>query len=366
MIAINSMNGQAAATTCSPQTWLSKFGFTAITPVTVTDGTCKGLFDVKFPCVDAAVVKTYFSTRTTFLKTRAVNAYDTNKLLEYTEKYFLNINKNIATGIFNTPNQTWLLNTTTPIATFFANLYASISFWVKNVFDKTQTNINPCFRAWNTISQGAICLFASDKTNGAASADGNNFLYDVDITKTGTALDVCLTLVDTYCTLTYGISISQTQEPYSKTYNWADGGVPSTTCTTLKTNYNCTTADCILARRTTMVSLFNTFDIPFVTSATNIVNLNNFLIADPIKQPSTYVPTQNAAVSGIAFNGVADTNDVNTFGTNSGQATVDFSTDETKLIGGYFSGTNNNGTIPKEALRTSFVSVLCLFLIWIR
>lgn len=351
MIAINSLNGQVAST-CTPQAWLTKYNFTAITPVKVSDGTCKGLYDVdtNLACVDAGVVKAYFVTRTNFFKTRAVDAYDANRLLTYADKYFSNINNNVSTGILNTSGQSWFTNLLNSIASFFTNLYASVSTWVKNVFDKTQANINPCFRAWNAISQGALCLFTSDKTAGAVAGSGNNFLYNVDIAKTGAALDVCRDLIDNYCTLTYGISISQTQKPYNQTFTWSDGGLSSATCTSFQTNYNLTTDADVLARRNLLVSLFNTANIPFVTSAANIVSLNNFLLADPIKQPATYVPVQNAVVSGIAFGLVNSAVDVNTFGANSGQAVADFSTTTSNL---------------KGALRASFISVICLLFIWI-
>ena len=337
ILILNALNAQGGDV-CTPKEWLDKYNFTALAPPVAVTGTCKGAFDTGKACVSATVLKNYFAMITTNLKDRAIDAYDYSQLLGLADKYFYNVNNNISTGILNTSGNSWWQNILSGVTSFFTSLWTTVSTWALSLFNKSQTKIPTCFRAWNAVSQGALCLFSSVNNEGAATADAKNFALKADITTTGTALEECLDLINNYCVLTYGVALSQTSSPYNKTFTWSDGGMTLADCNALKLVFTCDAAntDCLLNRRTQLVKFFNHYDLPFVTNKANVANLNNFLLNDPIKQPDTFVPIQNAAVQNrVVLTPTTTSNNVKLLGDNSGETVADFPYSSTRLKGAF-------------------------------
>lgn len=79
----------------------------------------------------------------------------------------------------------------------------------------------------------------------------------------------CQPLVDAFCNIHYGVSVSLAT-PANGNVQWDTqfNYVPKSTCQSLNTIYNCTTAACSSQRQSVFVQLFSTQYIPFIADTT--------------------------------------------------------------------------------------------------
>lgn len=330
------------APACAASDWLLKFGFNATAPTVVAGGICQGFYDVGGACVDSAAVKNYLSALSTRYSSRATDASDTASLLSLEDTYFKAVNNNqtllnkpISTGlggIFDSIVNT--LNTVFNNAKdFFTSLWKNASAWVLKIFNKTSGAINPCFQAWNNLANGAFCALTSSNALAKLSVtSGANTYYSfqANTTSAGLELSKCLPLIDNYCTLTYGISISDTTN-FNRTYNWADNGFPKQACMDLQTNYNCTTSVCNTTKYGILIANFNTEDFNFVRNPDDLQALYKFLKQNTIQQPSAYVPISQNLQKGVVFASVDAGSDFQAFGSKSGIVIPTYTGDNTKF-----------------------------------
>lgn len=328
---------------CVNSTWLSKFGLTARTsPAVVSGNICQGFYDVGGACADHEAVRTYLVNLVSKYRSRAIDAQDLASLLSLADVYFGAVNRNQT--LLNTPVTTGLggifdsiVNTLTKVfATtkdFFQDLWKNATAWVLRIFNKTSGAINPCFQAWARLSNGGMCALTSNNNlTKEAVAVGTKVFYrfQTNLNTTGTELAKCLPLIDNYCVLTYGISISDSAN-FNRTFNWADSGLSRQACLDLQTNYNCTSVDCQTNTWTILINNFNSEDMPFVRDPSDITALYNFLKQNTIQQPSAYVPVSKNTLTGVVLSPLVGGNEFVQFGTKANLEVGTFTTDQTKL-----------------------------------
>lgn len=324
-----------SANTCTATSILTQFGFSAQTASVVNNGTCSNYFSVGGACVPVGQVTNAMNTQNRWLQTRSIDAR--NYALQFlnatlywaTQNGFVNANTNLSVNTnsissFFSSLTNWLSN----IANRATALFGQVSSWVSNIFNNLVNGVNPCFQAWANISNGAHCVLASSQrvnhvlgTSGSASP----IAYLADPTAVGGALQRCIPLIDTYCSMTYGVSVSNSASPFNQTFNWADNGMSLATCYAFRNQTNVTNNSAAL--NLLLTNLFNTAWINFVPSAAQVTNLGSFLTTNLTVSPSTFVPisqTQN----GVAINLIAiagTTNTIENFvsdGNSSGQPTL--------------------------------------------
>lgn len=345
---------------CASSEWLAKFGFNATAATVVTGGLCQGLYDVGGACVDSTALRNYLTSLSNSYALKATDAADVSNLLSLQDTYFKAVNNNqtelnkpISTGLgsfFDSIANT-LKKTFSTVADFFTDLWKNASGWVLRIFNKTSGAINPCFQAYHTLSNGAFCALTSSNTLAKEAVTvGTNVFYrfQANQTSTGTELMKCLPLIDNYCTLTYGISISDTST-FNRTFNWADNGFPRQACLDLQANYNCTTAVCNATKSALLVNNFNTESPNFVRTRTDNQALYNFLRQNTILQPSSYVPIIQNVPKGIVFASLEAGTNFPTLGTSSGITVPTYTAGTSPL------------TVPKsKAILTSIITLFGL------
>jgi hypothetical protein len=322
-LAMMSINSQA----CAAPATLNGLGLTAQTAAVVNNGTCQNYFSAGACATPWSVIST-LNTQSAWLTQQAINANNY-------ELQFVNA------SVYFAQQQGWINNSTSvpssstsfwsSVGNWFTNLwnrskalFQTFSSWVQTLFSKAGNAVNPCFQAWANLTNGAYCVSSSNSSLtaslGLASGSSSLWMLNADINTTGNALQACLPLIDNYCSLTYGVSVSNSGLPFNVTFNWTDGGVSNATCNGLQTVFNQTaTVSGLLTLNTLLVELFQTNWIRFVPSAAAITNLGSFLSGNAAS--STFVPTQQVAptTAGIAFSGVAGGENIYADGLLSGQ-----------------------------------------------
>ena len=341
-IQVNTTN-TTVVNNCVNSTWLSKFGLTVrSSPLVVKDSLCKGLYDVGGSCADVDAVKKYLNSLNAKYRQRAIDAQDSASLLSLQEVYLGAINRNQT--LLNTPIKTGLggvfdsvVNTLKTVfksaKEFFADLWKNASGWVLRIFNKTSGSINPCFQAWNQIANGVFCaLTSSNELPKEVHFEGVNTYYrfQANATIVGPELNKCITLIDNYCLLTYGVSVSDSST-FNATFNWADNGMSRQDCVNLQQNYNCSNSNCKESSYNILVRIFNSEDMPFIREAEDIQALYKFLRQNTVQQPSVYVPIKKNTQVGLTLSSNTAGSDFVSIGSKAGLEIGVFNSDSTKL-----------------------------------
>ena len=338
---INTQVVTASVAACQPATTLAALGFTAQAASVVNNGTCKNYYATNGACVSPGSVINWLNSNTNYLKAAALNA--NSFALQYINAtvYFQTQNGFITSSTTVNSNNSWFSS----FSSFFNNLYnratnlfTAVSSWIQSVFNNNVNAVNACFQAWANITNGAYCVASSSSTvsyiTNSLTINTNPLTLVVDPTTTGNALNACAPLVDTYCSLTYGISTSNSALPFNVTFNWSDGGLQLQDCYNFRNQTNCTT--CGAALNVLWTNLFNSAWIKFVPSSASVTNLGSFLTASTLTAASTYKPiNQVQNVVGITLSASTATNGENIYadGLASGQAWVIYGSAYSLLTG---------------------------------
>lgn len=113
---------------------------------------------------------------------------------------------------------------------------------LKNITSTHFDGINRCLRDYYIITNGLWCMFTSNVTkNYTNTSDPYAPLsFHVDLNRTGGPLSNCLPLIDSYCILSYGISISFLDLPLGSIFSMGDGTINASLCYALQNVYNST------------------------------------------------------------------------------------------------------------------------------
>lgn len=326
---------QASHQACLTSAQLAALGFTASANATTSTSVCTDLFANGGGCVSDAQLNAAFNTNAANLQ---VNANLTNSLS--------NALTNSIIYIQNFLNTASNITTNASVSTAVANSSASLSTY-NNIAANARSAQNTCFQNYQNVVNGIYCYLTSNQAtnNTVITANGNNYGFNVAVntTSVGSALATCLPLIDAYCSVTYGISISSTSDNSyldAGAYAGTSGNtyVPATSCRNLRTNYNCTTAACNQTIYTELIT--NVFNFQRLNFVQNSAYLNSQLsfysalgnltssLSSYFKSSRRLQASQNSN-STVATTPSSNGQDVSSNGKNSGAATNNYSANNT-------------------------------------
>lgn len=298
-LTILNVNGQNNA--CLAPSLLNSLGFSNVAANVVNNGTCQKYFATNGACVAPWSIISFLNNNNAWLQTIAINA--NNFALQYinatvyfgTQQGWINS----ATQVPSSPPSFW-----SSIGSFLSKIYnraislfSSLVGWVQTLFNKNVGSINPCFQAIANITNGVYCVATSSNNVTSSivqSSIANTWSIAVDLQSAGNALQACIPLIDTYCSLAYGVSISNSASPFNQTFNWADGGLSINDCYNIRNQTNQTASANIIALNNYLAGIFATNWIRFVPSAASIINLGNFLAGN--QNVTSYIPIQQGPI----------------------------------------------------------------------
>ena len=282
---------QSSQQACLTAAQLSALGFTASANATTgTSSVCSNLYSNGGNCINPADIQAFFSINQANLQANANLTVRLNNVLSS----FTNILNNAINGASNltstlgnlTKNLTSNLNTSfnatvnaTAKASAKRRLQSSDSNTVaslRTIIQNAQSSVNACYQSYQNLVNGLYCYLTSSQAtnNTSVTTDGSTtrFVVSVDTVTTSNALDACSYIIDAFCTMSYGVSISAniSASAFSSiaAFGSSSNSVSLATCNSLKSDYNCGTSACKLNIRNTLInSVFNPTGIAFVQSS---------------------------------------------------------------------------------------------------
>lgn len=328
LAAVNAQNSTNNANSCLASSILTAYNLVTQSPSITNNGTCVNYFSTSGACVTPGSVAAAMTIQNNWLAGKALDAQIFGLQYINATVYWETQNNVITTSTqVNTSTSWWtsFVNTLSSWWTTISNrataIFNTSYTWIKNVFNNHAASIPNCLNAWGNITNGAYCLSSSAATfayTTSLAASPGDLALGVDLNSAGAALSACSALIDTYCQITYGISITNTSMPFNQTFNWNDGGLTATQCSNIQTAYVCGSS-CQANLYNAYINLFQSYFVRFIPTQASSTNLGNFY--NTTKAPSQYVAVQ-AASSGKSFwifSVAANGPNIVTIGQNSGQ-----------------------------------------------
>jgi hypothetical protein len=241
---------------------------------------CPEYFAEVGSCVNQTSLSQAINSTLVWYRQKSRDALDFAGLMQNATLYWQNIN-----GFYTLPSNSsiYFINLFISMKQFLSTYIQQFSEWLFETIQQSTQAIPPCFQAMANVTAGIYCSLGANNTlkfGPPATQNTENIPFSVvaNSAAVGSALKACLPLVDTYCSLSYGISIINIKLPFNRTFNWADGGIPVTVCHNLRKTYNCTTKLCNDRQKQILVSLFYTNWIPFVPGRAFIDGLSAYLL----------------------------------------------------------------------------------------
>lgn len=331
---VSSQTANTTATTttgnnCSSQAVLTNLGWTLQAPAVVTNGTCSLYWNTTGSCVAPNQVLTSMNNVVTFLKAKAIDASSFGLLLINATMYWRRKNGFVTNTTVTTTTSTDSLssildNLLNTLLNSVYGIFSAFGGWLTTIFTVHYGSINPCLQSYANITNGLMCALSSNYgfDNSTAVKNGGFIALTTDPASAGNSLNACIPLIDTYCTLVWGISVTNTSAPFNITFNFTnfnDGGVKQADCSTLSAANNCTTTTCVTNRNTVLVNMFLSNRIPFIPANASIISLGNFF--NGTADATTYTAVQQPATTGGIELGVGTSTSANfvSIGLSSGQ-----------------------------------------------
>lgn len=254
---------------CFSQQLLGAYGFSSIAPFVSQTGVCTPFYSNNGTCVTPEATQSYLNSMQVWTTAQSVNAYRFTVMFKKVFVFW-----SVVQGYVSEPNLNSVIKSNIPFVldAMVAKYYTEANTWVQSIQLKGTQAIDPCFQAIANITNGIYCGITSNNTfdlNAASPSYPNSIpvTLQANATYVGSALQVCLPLIDVYCSVTYGVSISTNELPFNFTYNWTDGGVSLADCQRLQANLACNKSSCNDDTNNYLTSNFATNWIRFVPSA---------------------------------------------------------------------------------------------------
>lgn len=302
------LQSSAIQSSCVDASGLKILNMVRTNPQVVNNGTCRALYAAGGACVSVSETLAELRKKYDWLRMKAVEAKHYNHQRPNASLYFrvrngeltkmeaqtqLNLSKSPTNSIISK-----VTNIMASIASSVQNMFGGPE-WLKRLFDSSVAQINPCFQTLQNMTDSAYCIFTSANNYGrfpnpVGEKDQRipSYLVAANLRTTGQMLRQCSALIDTYCTLTYGISVMVGSKPFNQTFNWGDNsGISERTCSAMAGYINSTSVTEIAAMDTLLVDLFHTSWVRFVPSQQAIENLGAFLTNKEFdKEPREFNP----------------------------------------------------------------------------
>lgn len=318
---------------CMGNDAISAYNLTPSAKTVYNNGTCSNFFSTNGACATPFSVIREMNFHNAWL---AYKALDAQRLgIHYVNATIYWQNK---TNIWNdktpyTESATWygdFLDTADNFWEKIKNRQTALfkvgSQWYKSVFLNHMYSIPSCLQAWGNITNGAYCLLASAHNfpNRTISTNQNNkpsVQFGVNRVSTGFKLSNCVMMIDTYCQMSYGLSLFNVTQPYpfNTTLNWTDGGLSLDQCTNLRNQIICgSDSTCIQNLYEALINIFESHWIRFIPGKAALDDLGQKLVQNRDNATISMLP---AASSGNSFKIYSDPAglDLSILGYNSGQ-----------------------------------------------
>lgn len=308
VITVVHLQNSAIQSSCVDAAGLKVLNMMRTNPQIVNNGTCRALYAAGGACVSVSETLAELRKKYDWLRLKSIEAKNYNHQRPNASLYFrvrngqmtkmeaqtqLNLSKSPTNSIISK-----VTNIMASIASSFQNMFGGPE-WLKRVFDSSLSQINPCFQTLQNLTDSTYCVFTSANNFGRfANPQGEkdqrlpSYFVSANLRTTGQMLRQCSALIDTYCTLTYGISVVVATRPFNQTFNWGDNsGISERTCSAIAGFMNSTSVTEIAALDALLVDLFHTAWIRFVPSQQAIENLGAFLTNKEFdKEPREFNP----------------------------------------------------------------------------
>ena len=295
----------------TPSTLFAQYDLVSQTAAIVTgSAVCKDYFTTNGACATPASTSAAMTAHNTWLAGKASEAR--NYSLQYINAtvYWQTRNGVITSSTTVATDDSWwnnVLNTAkswwSTISNRATSLFKSASQWVRDVFNNATAGIPACLQTWANVTNGAYCLAASKHSflYKVDAAKNNDLSFAVGSTATGSALLSCEPLLDTYCQLSFGVSITNDNLAFNKTFSWGDNGLSLADCQTLRTLKKCgSTADCNTAYYAKYIDIFESYLVRFIPTQASINNFGTFL-GNTNNAETAYTPISVAASTKKSF-----------------------------------------------------------------
>lgn len=298
---------------CVDAAALQSFNFTRISPQLISNGTCRDVYSVGGACVSVTSALEELRKKYDWLRTKAMDAKMFNMQRGNASVYFQvrngQMTKLEAQARLNSSGSSLksvmsaVTNLVASVTSKLADMFGGMPDWIRNNFNMGNDQINPCFQALQNITDSSYCVFTSANSfgrnaNPLFSNDPRvpSFLLTANVRSAGRLMRQCNALIDTYCTLTYGVSVMSASKPFNMTFNWGDNsGISERTCMSMAGYVNSTNSGEVAAMDSIYVDMFHTNWVRFVPSQQAITNMGAFLTNKEFdKDPSAFTPVQSS------------------------------------------------------------------------
>lgn len=303
--------------TCQDQLILTEFNLTATSPSQVNNGTCQSLYANGGACVSVASHLALVQARYAWLKQKALDAQNFNLQYANASLYFqvqngvITVSQAVAQSTLSSVSSSnSILSSITSVIGSVLNKVSSmmggLPSWMQGLFNTYNAQINPCFQAWQNLTDASHCALTSANSipyliNVNQPNETPGIMWGANPSTAGTLLRSCNALLDTYCSLSYGISVTRANLPFNATFNWGDGAIPKDVCVAFAASINATDSGSVLAINNIYMLMFHTNYIRFVPGPAAIQNLGTFLTNQNFNQaPNTFQPVTSKA-SGLGM-----------------------------------------------------------------
>merc|ERR1719322_134882 len=138
--------------------------------------------------------------------------------------------------------------------------------WVTDIQKNALNSINQCFQNYANITVGLGCAMTSNKDigyqkNEAPIPDFIPYSFKTRSSEVAKALTPCLPLLDTYCMMSYGVSISNTNLPFNTTFNMTDNMVSLNVCQNMQEIYHKTDSTSEMIRLQILLKIYNSIAV---------------------------------------------------------------------------------------------------------
>lgn len=285
-------------TTCKTHDYQVYFNMKIATQLNKTNAFCQQYYNNFGSCANITAVNTTANNVTSILNFQSVSQFQYAYLLRNMTILQLALNGKI-NGDITTTNT--LKNSLQAAWDSKINYYTYVPSWVADIQTNALSSINTCFANWANVTIGMLCAISSNKELAfdvidPATTSTTKYGLKTKNQNVVNALMKCFPLFDLFCTMSYGISITNSQLPFNKTINFPINQIPKSVCESLRTIADKVDDASNAIRTKTMLSFFNTNGLPFAPDFDVLNSLAVYMIA--VKDPSTYtLGNSNGSVS---------------------------------------------------------------------
>lgn len=262
---------------CASKSTLLGLGLTPMPFAIDQSGTCSSYYNTSGSCVDSSTTRQSMDSLNNFFQTQVTNALNYYSLFP-NSTLFWQVSHGFASIDSSQDIGSWINS----LLQLGSSAYNILMGMFANSISPYKASTIGCLSIIANLSKSAFCAVSSglNVTLGPPSAvfpDSIPLSVPVDTMAVGPSLAKCLPLIDTYCSLSYGVSVLNYSKPFNSTFNLSDGGLSINSCKTIQFLVNCTTSTCNTTLWRILINSLSTNFIPFVPSQATIASFGSYI-----------------------------------------------------------------------------------------